>query len=128
MKNEMNRKEFLRLVFLGLAAGAGGSLLASCGSKEETSQTETSGGAQKTPSRPAAADPCADVTGLTDAELTMRNETLKYIPVSADPDKRCDNCKFWKPSESGEFCGSCELIKGPINPKGYCVSWFTRET
>jgi hypothetical protein len=57
----------------------------------------------------------------------MRNETLKYVPVSTEEGKRCDNCKFWEPAPEGEICGGCTLIKGPINPKGYCTSWFTRE-
>ena len=129
MKQEMTRQEFLRLVFLGVAAGAGGSLLASCGGKEESSQSRgQSGGAPKTAAKPAVSDPCADVSGLTETDLKMRNETLKYVSVSPNPEQRCDNCKFWTQPASGETCGGCTLIKGPINPKGYCTSWFTAET
>ena len=130
MKSEMSRKEFLRLMFLGIAAGAGGSLLASCSKEEETAQTSTppSGDAPKTASKPAAADPCSDVSGLSELDLKMRNETLQYVAVSPEPDKICDNCKFWVPPEAGQTCGGCTLIKGPINPKGYCTSWFTSET
>jgi hypothetical protein len=124
MKNEMTRKEFLHVAFWGLAAGAGATLLASCGGKEEQAQTT----AQKPAAEPVAADPCADVSGLTQPELTMRNETLKYVAHSKEEGKRCDNCKFWEPAVEGETCGGCTLIKGPINPEGYCTSWFTRET
>ncbi len=124
MKTDMTRKEFLHVAFLGLAAGAGATLLASCGGKEEPAQTT----AQETTTKPASADACADVSGLTQPELTMRNETLKYVAHSTEEGKRCDNCKFWAPPEGGEICGGCTLIKGPINPKGYCSSWFTRET
>jgi hypothetical protein len=125
MKTEMTRKEFLHVVTWGLAAGAGATLLAGCGGKEEQAQTAT----QKPTTKPAVADPCADVSALSQPELTMRNETLKYVAHSTEPDKRCDNCKFWEPPSNGdETCGACTLIKGPINPKGYCTSWFTRET
>jgi hypothetical protein len=119
----------LRIVFLGLAAGAGGSLLASCGKKEETAQTGTPSTSTPQTAQPAASGPCADVSGLTEADLTMRNETLKYVADTPDPEKRCDNCKFWQPAEeAGAPCGTCQLIKGPIHPAGYCTSWFTQET
>jgi len=126
MKHEMTRKDFLRLLCVGLAAGAGSSLLAACSKSEESAQkAETA--TREAPSKPAAADPCADVSALTPAELTMRNDTLKYVSVSTEPEKRCDNCKFWLPSETGATCGGCTLIKGPINPKGYCSSWFVQD-
>jgi hypothetical protein len=129
MRNEMSRKDFLRVLFLGLAAGAGGSLLASCGKKEEAAETSPPASKPQTAAKPAAEDQCMDVSGLTEAELTMRNETLHYVETSPEPDKRCDNCKFWVPPETeGAACGTCTLVKGPINPKGHCTSWFTRET
>jgi hypothetical protein len=121
MKQEMTRKEFLQVLCVGLAAGAGGTLLASCAKKEDTPQTT----AQKTPTKSASADPCADLSALTPQDLTMRNETLKYTAKSTDPEKQCSNCKFWQAPEGGAVCGACTLIKGPINPKGYCTSWFT---
>jgi hypothetical protein len=123
MKTEMTRKEFLHVAFLGLAAGAGATLLASCGGKEEAQTT-----AQKPATKPVSADPCADVSSLTQPELTMRSQTLKYVAHSTEAGKSCETCKFWTPPEGEEICGGCTLIKGPINPKGYCTSWFTRET
>jgi High potential iron-sulfur protein len=129
MRTEMSRKDFLRVVFLGLVAGAGGSLLASCGKKEEAAQGTTPPARTQSAAKPAAQSPCADVSGLTDAELTMRNVTLQYVTESPDPEKRCDNCKFWTPpAAADQVCGTCTLVKGPISPKGHCTSWFTRET
>lgn len=129
MRTDMNRKEFLRVVFLGLATGAAGSLLASCGKKQEKTEATPPPAKTQTASKPAMDSPCMDVSGLTDAELTMRNETLQYVAMSPEPDKRCDNCKFWTPPNTADaVCGTCTLIKGPINPKGHCTSWFTRET
>lgn len=124
MKKEMTRKEFLqRLAILGLVAGTGGSLLEGCGGEQrETGQTGSS-----TASKPATSDPCGDVSGLSELDLKMRNETLKYVAQSQDPAQRCDNCKFYTPPEGGGACGGCTLIKGPINPAGHCTSWFVSD-
>lgn len=125
MKEQMTRKEFLEcLAVMGCLAGTS-AILAACGQKEETEPG--TGAGTKTASKPAAEDPCADLSGLTEGELKMR-ETLKYVAVSPEAGKRCDNCKFWQPpaSEQGP-CGSCTLIKGPIHPEGHCTSWFVRE-
>ena len=124
----MTRKEFLQsLLVLGFATAGAGTVLSSCGGgTEETAQT-SGGSGTKSATKPVAAAPCTDVSGLTEAELTMRNTTLKYVTQSTDPNKRCDNCKFWTPPEAGQTCGGCQLIKGPIHPKGNCSSWFTQD-
>jgi hypothetical protein len=105
---QMNRKQFLQSLFVvgigALAAGTRGT---------EAQEAGKPGAAAK--------DPCSDTSGLTEAELKMRNDTLKYTTKSPDPKKECDNCKFWQPPT----CGTCQLVKGPIAPKGYCISWFT---
>ena len=114
-----------RLSLLGVAAVGAGAALAGCGGGTEETQT-----AQTTPpptSKPPAADPCSDTSGISETDLKMR-ETLKYVAQSPDPAKLCDNCKFWTPPPAGKQCGGCQLIKGPINPKGHCTSWFARET
>lgn len=123
----MTRKEFLELLALIGGAGAISGFVAACSKKEETPQVT----ARKAPakSQPAARpqsapDPCSDVSGLSEADLKMRNETLQYAAQSPDPAKVCDNCKFWGAPTGGQECGTCQLIKGPIHPKGYCTSWF----
>ncbi|MDH3215118.1 MAG: hypothetical protein OEN01_02355 [Candidatus Krumholzibacteria bacterium] len=84
MQREMPRKEFLQeLVSLLVFAGAGAGLLASCGKTEESAQTARTDlgdakGTQKT-SKTTASDRCTDVSGLTAADVKMRNETLKYV-------------------------------------------------
>jgi hypothetical protein len=131
MSDKMTRKEFFqKLVLLGITAAGGGALLSSCGKKEEpktTTQRSTPPPARESQTAQKAQDPCSDVSGLTQAELTMRKDTLKYVTHSPDPNKVCDNCKFWQPGEVGAPCGACTLIKGPIAPKGYCTSWFAKE-
>jgi len=135
---EMTRKRFLQtLAAMGLAA-TGGALAASCGGGGDKVQNQpqsrpspkpvaSSGeGEASTETETAAADDrCTDDSALTESELAMK-KSLKYTTHSTEPGKMCDNCKFWTPPPEGEYCGTCQLIKGPINPKGYCTSWFER--
>jgi hypothetical protein len=107
MEKKMNRKEFLQKLFV-----VGAAVLAVA---TKDAQTQT------TPKKEAL--PCGDLTGLSENDLKMRVDILKYVQESPDPEKLCDNCKFWVPPT----CGTCTLIKGPIAPKGYCASWFTVE-
>jgi hypothetical protein len=73
----------------------------------------------------AAADQCNDVTGLTEAEVQMR-QTLAYVDASPHADKLCSNCQLYIPAEEGAPCGGCQIIKGPIAPGGYCTSWAAK--
>ncbi|MCH8962226.1 MAG: high-potential iron-sulfur protein [Bacteroidetes bacterium] len=66
---------------------------------------------------------CTDTEGLTEAELTMRNETFKYVDTSTEEGKTCDNCALYVAAAEGQQCGTCTIIKGPIHPNGYCISW-----
>jgi hypothetical protein len=105
MKNEISRKEFLeKLPLLGIAFAGGWLLLHSC-SKSETDE-----------------DPCADLSKLT-AEEKQTREDFEYVSKSPFPDKLCDNCELWLNPEEGKFCGGCEIMEGPIHPKGYCNAW-----
>ena len=61
----------------------------------------------------------------TATDVQMR-ETLQYVEATADPAKTCDNCQLYVAAEAGAACGGCQIIKGPINPKGYCASWAAK--
>jgi hypothetical protein len=64
---------------------------------------------------------CSDLTGLDDTQKTTR-QTLQYVEASPHGEaKMCANCRFYTAAQRG--CGSCQLVAGPINPKGYCNSW-----
>ena len=63
---------------------------------------------------------CQDVTGLTPEEVRARNETAKYVEQTMDATKRCSGCVQWIPA-APDKCGGCKVVKGPINPDGYCV-------
>jgi hypothetical protein len=101
-ESKVDRRAFLRsAVTLGAAAGAA-SLLAACGK---------GGGALV----------CTDVAGLAPAEAATRT-SLQYVEASADPTKLCSGCVLYVAGQPNA-CGGCQVVKGPINPGGYCASW-----
>ena len=105
MKNKINRKEFLKqLPILGIALFGSGLFLQSC-SKSKTEE-----------------DPCSDLSKLTEDEKETRKD-FEYVSKSPYPEKLCDNCELWLAPEEGNFCGGCEIMEGPIHPKGYCNAW-----
>jgi hypothetical protein len=68
---------------------------------------------------------CTDTTGLTPADLSVRT-ALAYVDVSTEPGKSCLNCQqFIVPAAPGT-CGSCKVLKGPINPAGNCKSFVAK--
>lgn len=155
MENSISRKQFfLRCAGLVAVAATGGLALPGCGKGggSEQSAGGTAGGATSTPpasgasgagtvdtagtaapaagtmaaDTTAAADPCTDTSGLTQAELTIRTN-LKYTGRSPFPDKHCALCQLFVAPASGVACGTCQVVKGPINPKGYCTSFVAKQ-
>lgn len=116
----MDRRAFLKnsgiagIAACGLVAG-----LAGCGGEKEKSVPAA---ASKAPKTKANLDPCNDTSALTNAERVTRT-TFKYEEVSNDSAKHCDICNFWQASTTSSPCGTCTLVKGPIQPKGSCMSW-----
>lgn len=68
-----------------------------------------------------------DTTGLTEQEVAMRG-SLQYVDETPDPAKNCLNCSLYLAAEEGAACGGCNLLKGPIAPNGYCISWAPVQT
>lgn len=128
---KIDRRQFIRRAGLwclaGAAATGAGAVLAGCGSGQE--KAEEIGGKPKEiiDSVAEGVDPCADVSGLSDAELAIR-ENFEYVPRSDVPEEFCDNCNFWQEPTGASPCGGCTLMKGPINPKGHCISWAKIQT
>ena len=94
-KKILDRRDFLRKASVVGSVVAGGSLFAGCGGKNQGAAN--------------AGNPCADLSGLTDQDRSIRT-TLQYVDVS----------------EVEAACGACTLFKGPVAPKGYCVSWAAK--
>lgn len=66
---------------------------------------------------------CTDTAGLSEAEKTQR-QAVKYVDKSELAEKNCSNCQLFEPAEGK--CGACKVVKGPINPKGYCITWAAK--
>lgn len=103
MSKTLNRRETIRLLVVAPLVGVG---LAACGKKSEP-------------------DSCTDVSALSDGEKTARS-TLQYVDKSPEADKRCELCNFYQASTDPAACGGCQLVKGPIHPKGYCTAFAVK--
>jgi hypothetical protein len=105
--DKVSRRGALRVLgtlpLLGVGAGA---VLTGCGKKTEP-------------------DSCSDVSALNDAEKTARS-ALQYTDRSPHGDKRCDLCNLYLPASDVSQCGGCQIVKGPIHPKGYCTAYVPK--
>jgi hypothetical protein len=112
-----SRRDFLKRLSAVSVIGLGASsVLSACGGGESASNTEAA------PEAAAAPAGCMDTTGLTEQEIAMRNQ-LQYVDVTANPEQACHNCALYLAAADGAACGGCNLLKGPIAPDGYCISW-----
>jgi len=106
--DQLTRRQFVRRsLTLGAVAAAGGALVtlgAGCGSGELT---------------------CTETGALSPQEAAMRQQ-LQYADRTPDPSKTCSNCRFFTAAAAANTCGSCSLVKGPINPQGHCTSWAAK--
>jgi hypothetical protein len=67
---------------------------------------------------------CVDTTGLSPVDLQVR-AALAYVDLSIMPGKMCSNCQQFVPG-APNVCGTCKVVKGPINPTGYCKSFVLK--
>ncbi|HLK36460.1 MAG TPA: high-potential iron-sulfur protein [Polyangiaceae bacterium] len=67
---------------------------------------------------------CTDTTALSTADLQART-ALQYMDTSVEPGKNCTGCQQFIPA-APDACGTCKVVKGPINPKGYCKSFVAK--
>jgi hypothetical protein len=58
----------------------------------------------------------------TDAQTRV---TLAYVDNSVEPGKSCTRCQQFIPA-APDACGTCKVVKGPINPSGYCKSFVAK--
>jgi hypothetical protein len=63
---------------------------------------------------------CADTSGLASADLALRTSpAVAYVDSSTQPGKTCSACLQFN-TAGPRSCGTCKVLKGPINPGGYC--------
>jgi hypothetical protein len=68
---------------------------------------------------------CTDTTGLSASDIQIRDTLLAYVEVSTTPGKTCSTCQQFIPGLP-DACGTCKIIKGPINPGGNCKSYLAK--
>lgn len=108
---KLNRRDFLqRAAVLGAAAVAGSALVSAC----KSGGGEGGGGGLS----------CTNTAGLSAAEIQTRTQ-FNYVDQTPDASQPCTACALWLPAGEGE-CGGCTLVKGPINPNGWCSSFAAR--
>ena len=118
---KLSRKNFLKNIFFSGTLLLGGStLLAACGGGEKKPAGNENAGEQSNVN-----DPCNDVSNLSDADLATRKQ-YNYRGQTPKDDEFCSNCLHWRPPTGSGPCGTCELVKGPINPNGYCDQWMKK--
>ena len=103
-----------RRSFLGksLAVLAAGGAVAACGKKESAGPKSLA---------------CNDTSSLAPADAQMRT-TLGYVDATTQAGKECSGCQLYKAAPAEGQCGGCNVLKGSINPKGYCNSWTAKAT
>jgi hypothetical protein len=117
--SKISRKHFIKnILFSGAVLFGGSTLLAACGGGEKKS-------AENKNTNSSAKDPCSDVSNLSDSDLATRKQ-FNYKGQTPNSDKFCSNCLHWHPPTNQGPCGTCELVKGPINPNGYCDQWMQK--
>jgi len=123
--DRINRREFINRAgtwcLAGCAVAGTGYLLSGCGAGEKAEEIA----AKPHNAIQAAADavdPCKDLSGLSEGEIETR-DTFEYESHSSTPAENCTNCQFWAAPKDMGPCGTCTLVRGPINPNGTCISW-----
>lgn len=117
----ITRRQFVQTAATGaVSALTLGALLSAC-------KSETGGAtAEKQGEQKAAELDCTDVSALNEGEKKTR-ESLQYVDKSPHAGKTCANCQLFQPPAGGTGCGGCTVVKGPINPAGYCNSWVQKQ-
>lgn len=107
-QNSYSRRSAMGLAAKASVGAALGGLLTACGGRN---------------TGPA----CVNLDDLSMGDASMRKAN-NYTEASAQPDKNCLNCAFFKLDAASEgspaaSCGNCEIFTGPANKNGYCDSW-----
>ena len=61
-----------------------------------------------------------------DAQSQNLRRTLQYVDQTRNEEQKCSNCAQWVADQYGT-CGGCNVMTGPVQPNGYCLSWAAAE-
>jgi hypothetical protein len=68
---------------------------------------------------------CTDTSALAPADVQVR-AALAYVDTSVEAGKTCAGCQQFIPAPAAGSCGTCKVVKGPINPGGNCKSFVAK--
>ncbi|MGD0529072.1 MAG: hypothetical protein ABSE49_28295 [Polyangiaceae bacterium] len=68
---------------------------------------------------------CTDTSSLSPADAQVR-VALNYVDTSVEAGKTCSGCQQFIPAPTAGVCGTCKVVKGPINPGGNCKSFVAK--
>jgi hypothetical protein len=68
---------------------------------------------------------CTDTSSLSAADVGVRT-ALAYADISLEAGKECDRCQQFLPPATADTCGTCKVVRGPINPKGSCKAFVAK--
>jgi len=69
-------------------------------------------------------DSCVDPDYLSTSDVRLR-ASLDFTERSPHgSEKECAGCEFFRAVVGdADGCGTCQIVQGPVNPRGYCDSW-----
>lgn len=70
---------------------------------------------------------CDDTVGMKPDDVANR-KTLEYVDKSPDATKTCTLCQQFVAPPAANSCGTCKVLKGSVNPAGYCKSFVAKTT
>ena len=130
--NALSRRHFIQRLGLFGAAGLGAStLLAACGGGDDAPDADADMDADAGMTDDMAAASCDDVSGLDQAQLQQRQqsiENLEYVAETPNSEQNCANCQLYVADQYGDACGGCQIIPGPVAAEGWCKSWVAAAT
>lgn len=104
-ENRIGRRAMVkRTLHLAVLAGAAPTVLAACGGGGELA--------------------CTDDSQLSEADRTARRGS-QYADRTTDPSRACERCTFYQAAAANQ-CGTCTVVRGPINPQGTCQLFAPR--
>ena len=71
----------------------------------------------------ALAGACVARAALAQAKAPKQAMQYQDQPKNG---QECDQCMHWIPGPNPGAQGSCKVVEGPINPKGWCAAFVKK--
>jgi len=122
-----SRRLFLKqAIAIGAVGLIGPGLLAACSNEQAAERIEAeTGSTNQTSPEGTASSKCEGSAELSAGDVAAR-QAVGYVDESPHTGKLCANCRFFTRPAAGAACGGCQVVRGPIAPKGYCNAWVAQ--